>query len=122
MKLAEDYILKKPEPYQSILLHLQLLIEHEFLDATLKYKWRMPVYYIGGKHLCYLNASTKKGYVDLGLWVSDDLKEYDAYLISEGRKVVKSLRYFSLEDINAEVLIKILHEVYNSKGKSFYKR
>lgn len=122
MKPAEEYILKQAEPYQSILLHLQLLIEHEFPDVELKYKWRIPVYYLHEKQLCYLNVSAKKGYVDVGLWVSDKLKSYDDYLVSEGRKVVKSFRYFSLEDINAEVLLEVLHEVAKIKGKEFYKR
>jgi len=122
MKPAEEYILKQPEPFQAILLHLQLLIMHEFPEAELKYKWKIPVYYLEGKQLCYMNASIKKGYVDVGLWVSDKLKEYDAYLVSENRKVVKSLRYFSLEDINAEIFLEILQEVYKIKGKGFYKR
>lgn len=122
MKPAEEYILKQAEPYQSILLHLQLLIEHEFPGVEMKYKWRIPVYYLNEKQLCYLNVSAKKRYVDVGLWVSSNLKDYDEYLISEGRKVVKSLRYFSLEDINAEVLLEVLHEVAKIKGKEFYKK
>ncbi len=121
MKPAEVYLLNQPEPFQSILLHLQLLIEKEFPGIELKYKWKTPVYYIDGKHLCYMNASIKKGYVDLGLWVSDTLKGYDKYLVSEGRKVVKSLRYYSLEDINVAILLEILNEVYSIKGKEFYK-
>ena len=122
MKPAEEYILKQLEPYQTILLHLQLLIEKEFPEVTLQYKWKIPVYYLNGKQLCYLNVSAKKRYVDVGLWVSNNLKEYDNYLISEGRKVVKSLRYFSLEEINPEILIAVLHEVVKIKGKEFYKK
>jgi len=122
MKPAEDYILKQPEPYLSILLHLQLLIEQEFEGVVLKYKWKIPVYYVNGKQLCYLNVVAKKGYVDVGLWVCDKLKAYDDFLVSDGRKVVRSLRYFSLEEIDAEVLLMILHEVTRIKEKGFYKR
>ena len=56
MKPAEEYILKQPEPFKSILLHLQVLIESNFQDLELKYKWKIPVYYINGKQLCYMNA------------------------------------------------------------------
>lgn len=122
MKPAEAYILKQAIPYQSILLQLQVLIENEFPEAVLKYKWRIPVYYLKEKQLCYLNVSAKKRYVDVGLWVSGNLQEFDAYLVSEGRKVVKSLRYFSVEDVNAEILITVLQEVVKIKGKGFYVR
>lgn len=120
MKPAEAYILKQPEPFQSILMHIQLVIAHEFPEAVLLYKWKIPVYYVNGKQLCYLNVSVKKNYVDVGFWVSDTLKEYDAYLVSEGRKVVKSLRYASLEAINVEILIAILKAVTQLKQKGFY--
>lgn len=122
MKPAEEYLLKQEEPYQSILLHLQLLIENEFPEAVLKYKWKIPVYYLNEKQLCYLNASAKKGYVDAGFWVSNNLKGFDTYLVSEGRKVVKSLRYFKVEDIDVEILIAVLNAVVKMKQKEFYSR
>ena len=122
MKPVEEYLLKQEEPYQSILLHLQLLIENEFPEAVLKYKWKIPVYYLNEKQLCYLNVSTKKGYVDVGFWVSNNLKGFDTYLVSEGRKVVKSLRYFKVEDVNVEILISVLQAVVKMKQKGFYSR
>lgn len=122
MKPAEAYILKQEEPFQSILIHLQLLITYEFPKAELLYKWKIPVYYVDGKQLCYLNAAVKKGYVDVGFWVSDNLKEYDAYLISEGRKVVKSLRYYTVDDIDETIFLTILKEVSLLKQKGFYSK
>lgn len=121
MNPAEDYILKQHEPFRSILMHLQVIIEHTLPEAELKYKWRIPCYYFGKKPLCYLNQS--KDYVDVGFWHSAHLlTKYDAYLVSENRKVVKSLRYRSLEEIDDELFVAILKEVNLHKDKSFYKR
>lgn len=117
MKPAEVYILDQPEPFKSILMHLQIIIENSFPDVDLKFKWKIPFYYLDNKPFCYLNPSKKKGYVDVGFWVSVHLTKYNEHLISENRKVVKSLRYFKLEDINEEVLFSVLEEVHQLKDK-----
>ena len=121
MKPAEVYIVSQDEPFRSILMHLQATIEHTLPDSELKYKWRIPCYYMGKRPLCYLNKT--KDYVDVGFWLSAHLsKKWDAYLVSENRKIVKSLRYRSLEDIDTKILVSLLNEVKTLKGKGFYKR
>jgi hypothetical protein len=122
MKPVEEYILKQPEPFKSILLHVQILIEGAFPTVDLKYKWRMPVYYLDDKPFCYLNASHKKGFVDVAFWVSAHLTKHTEFLVTENRKVVKSLRYFSVDEINEEILLTVLEEAYQLKNKGFYKR
>lgn len=123
MKPAEEYIINQPEPYRSILLHIQIVIENTLPEAELKYKWRIPCYYIGKKPICYLNASHKNQFVDVGIWRSSYLsKKWDSHLVSENRKVVKSLRYKSLQDIDDTVFAAILKEVENYKEEGFYKR
>jgi len=118
---AEVHILKQQEPFKSIYLHLQVLIEHTLPEADLLYKWRMPCYYIAKRPICYINKS--KDYVDVGFWHSAHLsKKWDTYLITENRKVVKSLRYKTLEDIDDLVFISILKEVEGFKEKGFYKK
>ncbi len=120
MKPAEEYIFNQPEPFKSILLHGQLLIEHALPEAHLEYKWRIPCYYIGTRPICYLNQS--KDYVDVAFWHSAHLsKMYDVYLVSEKRKVIKSLRFRSLDDIDDKIFIRILKEVESYKNKSFLK-
>ena len=99
-----------------------MLIETNFSDVELKYKWKIPCYYLNGKPFCYLNSSIKKKYVDVGFWASAHLTEYDEYLISEGRKVVKSLRYTSVNDINEIILIAVLKEAYKVNHKGFWKK
>lgn len=121
MKPAENYILNQPEPFKSILLHLQLIIETNFPEVDLLFKWKIPYYYLNNKPFCYLNTSHKKKYVDVAFWVSTHLTKYQEYLVSENRKVVKSLRYFSIDDINEEVLRSVLKEAYELKGEGFYK-
>ena len=116
MKPAEEYILKQPEPLQSILLHLQILVETNFEEAELLYKWKIPFYYLNNKPLCYFNA-TKKGYVDVGFYCSTELKMYNKFLVSENRTVVKSLRYFQLEEINSKILVSVLREAYKLRNK-----
>jgi hypothetical protein len=122
MKPAELYILNTPEPFKTMLMHLQILVESTVSEAELKYKWKIPVYYLGDKPLCYFNASLKKGYVDVAFWTSVDLSKFKKELVTENRKVVKSLRYFSLEEINEEVLIEILQAIKNSNQKGFYSK
>ncbi len=122
MKPAEEYILTRPEPFKSILLHLQIVIETNFPEVELQYKWKIPVYYLNGHQLCYINAPLKKGYVDVGFWAKNILEEYSNLLVSEGRTVVKSLRYTSIEDIDNELLLKVLKEVSFHNHKGFYKR
>ena len=103
-------------------MHLQILIEGTFPEADLQFKWKIPFYYVNNTPFCYLNPSKKKGYVDVGFWVSEHLTKYNEYLISENRKVVKSLRYYQLEDINEEILLSVLDEAYRLKDQGFYKK
>jgi len=98
MNPAEEYILRQDEPFKSILLHLQLLIESTLPEVELKYKWRIPCYYIDKKPICYLNQS--KDYIDVGIWHSAHLTKFEKHLVTEKRKVVKSLRYKTLQDID----------------------
>lgn len=122
MKPAEEYILSQPEPFRSILLHIQILIETSFPEVELQFKWKIPFYYLDNKPFYYLNPSKKKGFVDVAFWVSAHLTKYNEYLVSENRKVVKSLRYFKLEDINEDVLLSVLDGAHQLKEKGFYKR
>tara|TARA_R110002073_G_scaffold293194_2_gene458773 strand:+ start:52582 stop:52917 length:336 start_codon:yes stop_codon:yes gene_type:complete len=106
MNPAENYILKQQEPFRSILIQIQVIIEATVPDLDLKYKWRLPYYYYKQKPFCFLNVT--KGYVDIGFRDNEHLKFFDQYLVKENRKVMKSLRYFSLKDIDQEVLIGVI--------------
>ena len=121
MKPAESYILHQEEPFRSILLQLQVIIEQSFPHVVLKLKWNIPFYEIGNQPLCYLNYSKKNGYVDVGFWLSNHLEKYHHFLVSGNRKVVKSLRYTSVNQIDVEILVAILKESVAQKRRVFTK-
>ena len=121
MNPAEEYILDQPDPFRSMLLHLQVVIENTIPDVELKYKYKIPFYYVNGAPFCYLNVPKEKNYVDVGFWNAAHLTVYIEHLTTAGRKVMKSLRYHSLETINEEILIEILKDAYSVRDKKFYK-
>ena len=110
MNPAENYILNQPEPYRSILLHLQIIVEHTLPDVELKYKYKIPFYYIYGKPFCYFNASHKKQFVDIGFWKGNKIQIHQEYFVTKNRKMMVSLRYRKEEDIEDGILIDVLKE------------
>ena len=118
MNPAESYILEKPEPYRSMLLHLQLLIECTVPKAELRYKYRIPFYYLEGKPFCYLNQS--KDYVDVGFWSAAHLSVHLELMVTAGRKIMRSLRYRSIEEIDETVLRDVLQDAYSVRDKGFW--
>jgi hypothetical protein len=120
MNPAEAYILNAKEPYRTILLHIQVLVEAAVPSVELLYKFKIPFYYIDGKQpFCYLNQS--KNYVDICFWHGTHLTRHTDKLISKNRKHMKSLRYYTLEDIDETVLIEILEEAYSMRDRNYYK-
>lgn len=117
LKPAEAYILEQAEPFRSILLNLQAIIEATLPYANLLYKWRLPFYYNGKLPVCYLNQS--KNYVDLAFWHGDKLEMYHEHFITTNRKAVSSLRYSQVEDINDEVVIYVLQQQLEINSNPF---
>lgn len=115
MKPAEQYILKQKEPFKSIMLHVQMLIKHVVPEAQMKYKWRIPVFYIEKKPICYINQS--KDYVDIGFYHRKYMTKYEEIMVSEKRKLVRSLRYKKLEDIDDEVFLFVISEAKQHADK-----
>ena len=122
MNPAEEYILVQPEPSRSILLHLKAIIESSVPGVEMKYKWHIPCFFVGKSPICYLNAVPKKKYVDVAFWNSAHLTKHLDKMITENRKVVKSLRYTTLEEINDTILVAVLEEAYSKRQKGFYKK
>ena len=122
MNPAEQYILNQPEPYRDILMHLKMQIEHTLPEVTVKYKWNIPCFYVDTSPICYLNASHKKQFVDIAFWNSAHLTKHLDKMVSEKRKVVRSLRYASLEEIDDKVLTEVLEDAYSVRKNGFYKK
>ncbi|MCB0373891.1 MAG: DUF1801 domain-containing protein [Muricauda sp.] len=121
MNPAEDYILNQEEPFKSILLQLQVLVETTVPKVELKFKYRLPFYYLNGKPFCYFNVSRKKGYVDVGFWSSAHLNVHLDKMITEKRKVMRSLRYFNVEDLDAKVFVEVIQDAATVNHKGFWK-
>ena len=121
MNPAEEYILNQAEPYRSILLHLQVIIENTLPEAKLKYKYSIPFYYLGTSPCCYLNVPKRKNYVDVGFWNAAHLTVNLECMTTTGRKMMKSLRYETLEAIDDTILIEVLHDAYAVRDQKFYK-
>jgi len=105
---AETYILKQEEPYKSILMQLQTIIEAVAPDAELLYKWKIPFYYNNGIPLCFLNQS--KDYVDFAFWHYDKMDKYVDQFIDANRKSIRSLRFKTVEDIDDEIVVYVLQK------------
>jgi len=119
MNPAAQYILNQHEPFRTILLQLQSLIEQAVPGCTLKFKYRLPFYYLKEKPFCYLNCS--KGYVDLGFMRGGWITEHSDVLITKDRKVVKSLRYRTVKDIDAEILLAVLQQAISAQDKKTWR-
>ncbi len=120
MRPAEAYILQQPPPYRDILLELQAFIERQLPAVSLKYKYRIPFYYLNEKPFCYLNQSGD--YVDLGFYRGAGLTRHSDKLESRGRKMVKSLRYRHPGEIDFRVLEEVLQEAMELQNKPFGSR
>ncbi len=110
MNPAENYIILQPEPFRSILLHLQVVIEHSIPQLSLKYKYNIPFYYFNGKPFCYLNASHKGKFVDVGFWKGNQIQIHLDHLVTKNRKMMVSLRYQTIEDIADDILVDVLQD------------
>ncbi|MGB3592357.1 MAG: DUF1801 domain-containing protein [Nonlabens sp.] len=112
MNPAEEYIDNLPEPYRQIAVELQVLIEQQFPAASLKFKWRLPFYYLDDKTMfCFINY--RKEFIELGMPYGANLTVHKDQLIGgENRKMLRSLRYQNPTDINAQILYDILAGLY----------
>ena len=111
MKPAEEYILRQLPQYQEILYYLIGVVEQEFPDVDLLYKWKMPFFYHKGKPVIYFNLNTKKKYVDVGFFYGSKMKKNMDYFIIGNRTVVKLLRYDKIDAIPDEILREGIKEV-----------
>jgi hypothetical protein len=110
MKLIDEYIHRQPEKYKFIVLHLISVFERTVPELELLSKWGIPYFYYKKKPFCYLAPNHKKDFVDAGFARGFQLKRNQDYLVGEKRNTVKSLRYYSLEDIDNVILEDVIRE------------
>ena len=68
------------------------------------------LYLFQKKPFCYLAPNHKKGFLDVGFAKGFELKRNQETLVDENRNTVKSLRYYSIEEIDNAVLIDVVLE------------
>jgi hypothetical protein len=110
MKPTEEFILRQPQPYQAMLLHVLAVVEQELPQSELLFKWGIPYVYFKNKPFCYFAPNHKKGFLDVGFAKGFELKRNQEVLVDEKRNTVKSLRYFSIETIDHILLIDVISE------------
>lgn len=115
MKPTEEFILRQPQPYQAMILHVLAVVEQELPQSELLFKWGIPYVYFKNKPFCYFAPNHKKGFLDVGFAKGFELKRNQDVLVDEKRNTVKSLRYFSIETIDHILLIDVI-----SEAKSLY--
>ena len=73
------------------------------------YKWHMPCYSGDKRMYCFLNF--RKNYVDLRIPYGIYLKRNRSYLSDgENRKMLRSLRFYNIEDIDHDSVMDVLAE------------
>lgn len=117
MRPAEQYILSQPEPFKTMLLQAQVLVEQTLPEIDLLYKWRLPMYFIEKCPICFFNVT--KGYFDICFWVRDSWEVHLDVLNNENRKFVRSLRYRNPEEMNAIHIIECVQEAYRTRKVGF---
>lgn len=110
MKPAEEYIIRQPEKYQALMLHVISVVERELGYSELLFKWGIPYLYYKKKPFCYLAPNYKRGFLDVGFAKGFELKRNQEVLVDENRNTVKSIRYFSIEEIDNAILIDVISE------------
>jgi hypothetical protein len=111
MNPLEQYFLKQKEPLQSVLLYLRQVIMETLPEVEEKYKYKIPFYYYHGKSLCYLNILKNTNYVDLAFVNGFKLSNKQGVLkAGRSRKMVKSIAYYNLENVDVKLLREILIE------------
>uniref|UniRef100_UPI004049CF24 DUF1801 domain-containing protein n=1 Tax=Flavobacterium sp. TaxID=239 RepID=UPI004049CF24 len=110
MKPAEAFILAQESPYKDILLEIQAIIKQEVKESELKFKWKLPFFYLNQKPLCYLLVNTKKKYVDVSFFHGHLISVHQDVLVKENRTQVQSIRYQITDSIDYEILQDILQE------------
>lgn len=106
---VSDFISAKPSPQKEILIALRniILAAHPFMEEKIRYG--VPFFdYLGA--MCYLSIPAKKNYVYIGFIHGKDLSNEQGILETKERKQIRSISYFSVEEMKEELLREVLQE------------
>ncbi|NMH88008.1 DUF1801 domain-containing protein [Flavivirga algicola] len=119
MKPVDAYFFNQKEPYQSIMLYVRSVILNTLPEVDERYSYKIPFYNIGKKPMIYLNILKGKDYVDVAFVQGVLLEKQFPILKNDNkRKQVRSIQLRTIEDLDHENFIELLHEASNSLSKS----
>jgi hypothetical protein len=107
MNASEKYIEDAPEKYRETLYVLREIILNSSPFIEEKIAYTVPFFKHFGM-LCYI-AHGKRG-VEVGFWRGNELSNEQGALSNDERKIVRSLVYQKVEDIDEQILMEILQE------------
>jgi len=106
MSPVDYYILDQPKELKPVIKNLRELILSAFPFIEEKLVYKIPFFY-GAKRIFYINAQNK--WVDLGFCKGYLLGENNI-LQTKNREQVKTMRFFSVTEINDNIVLPIIHE------------
>lgn len=119
MKPVDEYFINQKEPYQSIMLYVRSVILNTLPKVEERYSYKIPFYNIEKKPMIYLNILKGKDYVDVAFVQGVLLeKEFPVLKNDNKRKQVRSIQLKSLEDLDQENFIELLHAASTLLSKS----
>ncbi len=107
MQTVQDFIMSQIGTQRDILLFLDSLIA-SYPGVTCKIRYKVPFYY-QRSWICYLNPIKPDG-IELAFLRGNELSNERGMLEAHGRKQVKGLRFYSLEEISEETARESLQE------------
>ncbi len=119
MKPVDEYFFNQKEPYQSIMLYVRSVILNTLPEVEERYSYKIPFYNIGKKPMVYINVLKGKDYVDVAFVQGILLEKRFPILKNDNkRKQVRSIQLKTIEDLDHENFVELLHEASNSLKKS----
>ncbi len=119
VKPVDTYFLNQKEPYQSIMLYVRSVILNTLPEVEERYSYKIPFYNIGKKPMVYLNILKGRDYVDVAFVQGVLLeKQFPVLKNDNKRKQVRSIQIKTLEDLNQENFVALLHEASALLDKS----
>jgi len=120
VKPVDEYFINQKEPYQSIMLYVRSVILNTLTEVEERYSYKIPFYNCYKKPMIYLNILKGKDYVDV-CFVQGILleKQFPQLRNDNKRKQVRSIQLKSIEDLDHENFIELLHaaSILLSKSK-----
>ena len=119
MKLVDEYFFNQKDPYQSIMLYVRGVVLNTLPEVEERYSYKIPFYNLGKKPMLYLNVLKGKDYVDVAFVQGVLLeKEFPVLKNYNKRKQVRSIQLKTLEDLDHENFVALLHAAFNLLSKS----